>query len=272
MAGYQRRAPAPAARGFSPSLAVMVVVSLLLHALLGAVAWRGVQWPGREALRPPAYIVDLVAPPTLTPGRPHPAAPSRPAPAVARPAPPSVHSTAISPVSSVSPAPAVVPPRNSADLAIAALRARQERRALDEKLAALKQRDSRRAPGAAPAAAASRPAAPAPALATAPPPQAATPPPGDPGAPYAGWLHDTLKDYWSYSPYQGRTTELEVIYLLYFDLDGRLLNFELVTSSGIAEFDASAKRAILRLKRLPTSPGRPFEQVVVFNLKDLRSP
>ncbi len=84
------------------------------------------------------------------------------------------------------------------------------------------------------------------------------------------WIQKYLKECWNLSKYQVASHDLKAKARLVFDSGGRLVNYEIVSSSGNTTFDDSVRRAILKAKQLPFRPERRLELTEVeFNIKDL---
>ncbi|MBE0597119.1 MAG: TonB C-terminal domain-containing protein [Desulfuromonadales bacterium] len=95
----------------------------------------------------------------------------------------------------------------------------------------------------------------------------------DAGVGHYTWLENVIPKYWNYSPYLNERLDLEATIKIFFDRDGKLLDYQFIKKSGSDQFDQSLIRAIIGFSRDQTLPNPPKERSnfeVKFNLKDMK--
>lgn len=281
-----------------PGMGRMLLVSFGLHLAVVLIFGLGLFPEGRRELRPVVYI-DLANLPVADPqagrpdARPEPPpkaeAPASP-PAVPRPEPPKPASKPeakvekpepkvdpkptpkpaakpqpaptpkpapkAEPKPAPKPAPKVAKPAESYQDTLSAidkLRREKERAELKERLAALASADGRGG--------------------TEAPLGEASGKGTESGVAHSTWLGEALKRYWSFSPYLSDRQDLEAKVKIFFDGEGKLLDYQFQKKSGSDQFDQSLVKAIINFSRdqiLPNPPKERSSFEITFNLKDMK--
>ncbi|MBN1142715.1 MAG: TonB family protein [Deltaproteobacteria bacterium] len=84
------------------------------------------------------------------------------------------------------------------------------------------------------------------------------------------WLQSYFRANWRLSKYQVSRPDLETVIRVAYDADGNLLRKEIVKSSGDRIFDRSVEDAVLKSRKLPRPLPAPFDEEIIFNLRDLQ--
>jgi outer membrane biosynthesis protein TonB len=250
-----------------PKIGRMLLVSLGLHLLLFIIFSGGLVFTGERNQRP-VYYVDLTQMPVANPQAGRPDARSKPVTKeVKKPAPEKIEKPAEKkpaqpvqkPVSK--PQPEVVKRVDPAVSAVefekklAAMKEKNERKALKEKLAALASGDSRDED----------------ALASDAPLGMPDGQGDEAGVEQLVWLEAFIKSNWSLSTYALVRTDVEATAWVIYNKEGRLVDFSLQKASGEKVFDDSIKKAILKSKQLEFEPGFANQKIsIIFNLRDLQ--
>lgn len=91
------------------------------------------------------------------------------------------------------------------------------------------------------------------------------------GIAFASYVKAFITEQWRYSPYQGRTLNLEAEWKLFYDAKGKLINYKVISKSGNKAFDDSLLRAVLKSKDLGRELGEKTEFEVTFNLREMQN-
>lgn len=88
------------------------------------------------------------------------------------------------------------------------------------------------------------------------------------GVDFDGWIKSFLSQAWAL-PAHYRQRGLVATMLLRFNRQGQLIYTEMLRSSGDGFFDASVKRAVQQLQRLPNEPKKQLELSVTFDPREM---
>lgn len=84
------------------------------------------------------------------------------------------------------------------------------------------------------------------------------------------WLQSAVKAKWNWTERKRKDLRAEVE--VEFDSAGKLSNYRIIRTSGVALFDKSLLNALLKLDPLPKTLRKPFKETILFNLEDLQRP
>ncbi len=88
------------------------------------------------------------------------------------------------------------------------------------------------------------------------------------GFDFGPWVKTFLSQAWTLGP-QYDNRGLVATMSLHFNRQGQLVYTEMLRSSGDKFFDASVKRAVQQLQRLPSEPNEKLELSVIFDRREM---
>lgn len=261
---------------FEPGFRRMLLVSLLLH-LLFPILYHAGWLPRKEPARPPVYRVNLVNKIVKNPqaGRPEavaqkPKPKPKPKPAPVKPKPQPKPKAKPEPKPAVAPKPKPAPAKPEPTVSKSAEQALQKR--LEQLRTAQAQRDAeveRQAKLDALRAAVAQEREQIESPITDAPVGMPEGKGDEAGVTAVAFIRELIQANWTYSPLLSGVRNPEAKVRLYYSTEGELRKYEFLEKSGVAAFDESLTKAIIRSKSLgqPLPDNEPI--TVIFNLKDM---